>query len=284
MGCVYRPQSRYRRRSVMRRWTTPLLLASALYGLPCGVAAFVLTSPHLASAQDAPPAQATEHPMDDPRVASVRPRLLAAAARAEAEGLPPAWIESKVREGLAKHVAAERIAAAVEQLAGRMHDAAAIARAMPMSGRTAVARAVLDALAVGARAEGLGQLVREVARGNRSAATDAHRALSAVAELGERGFDAELATRASIAAWRNGGRDGLRSLVELARRIPRSEARARGDELAREAAAPHANAGRENGHDSADRPTVERGGPPRDDSFTQGASRGRGRALGHTAD
>jgi len=34
VGGMYRPRARYRRRTVMRRCTTTLLLATALYGLP----------------------------------------------------------------------------------------------------------------------------------------------------------------------------------------------------------------------------------------------------------
>lgn len=268
---LYRPTPRYRRSLVTRLWTTTLLLRTLLAGVA------VVGAVPAASAQD----RSRDQAVADARVESVRPRLVAAVARARADGLPAAWIEEKVREGLAKHVPPARIAAAVEQLAGRMHEAATLAHSVPIRERTELARAVLDALTAGARGTELAELVREVGPGNHGNTVDALQALRAVAELGERGFDAELATRSTLTAWRNGGRDGLRAVVELARRIPRGEAHARGDELAREAASPRERGlGRGNGsRDSVDRQRpAEHGGPPRDDSLTQGASRGRGHA------
>lgn len=275
---MYRRGSRYRKQPRMR--STPTLLRNAILARFAG-ALIALGVASSAVAQDVP----RDRPIDDARVASVRDRLTAAATRAEDEGLPRAWIEAKVREGLAKHVPPARIAAAVEQLAGRMREAATIARTVPVAGRTEVARAVLDALAIGARSEALGQLVREVAQRNGSAASDAQRALAAIAELGERGFEPALATQSALTAWHRGGRDALRTLVAVARNIPRAEARARGAELTRAA---ESSPGRSEprGRSEADgrgRPS-DRGGPPHDDSFTQGASRGRGRALGRVDD
>lgn len=266
---------------------TPTLPRNAILARLAGVliALGVATS---AAAQDAPlddARVAQDAPLDDARVASVRDRLAAAAARAEEEGLPRAWVEAKVREGLAKHVPPARIAAAVEQLAGRMREAATIARSVPVTGRTEVARAVLDALAIGARGDALGLLVREVAQRNGSATLDSQRALAAIAELGERGFEPALATQSAVMAWRRGGRDALRSLVAVARNIPRAEARARGAELTRaaESSPGRSEARGRSEAESRGRPT-DRGGPPHDDSFTQGASRGRGRALGRVDD
>lgn len=267
----------------MRHSTTTLLLAIAVRGATVLLAASALEASATASAQDAPTAGTTGQPLLDTRLASVRARLLAAAQRASADGLPRQWIEAKVLEGLAKHVQPERIAAAAELLADRMHLATTLARTTPAAGRTEVARAALEALAVGARGEALALLVTEVAHDSRNASVDARTALRTVAELGERGFDAALATQSARTAWRNGRGEGLHALLEVARRIPRSEARARGDELTREAAAPHArNTERTRERNDAingERP-AEHGGPPRDDSFTNGASHGR--ALGRT--
>jgi len=263
-----------------RRPSTLPLTALLLFGAVCA-ATVALSDVGSAAAQDAP--------LDDARVASVRERLVGAADRAEAEGLPRAWIDAKVREGLAKRVPAARIAAAVEQLASRMHDAATVARNVPARGRTEVARAVLDALAVGAQLEPLTELVREVARRSDSTSVDVQHAVSAVAELGERGFEPGLATRSTLAAWRDGGRDALRSLVALARTIPREDARARGAELTRAAESARGEQrdrseqrGRSEDRDHG-RP-IDRGGPPHDDAFNQGAARGRGRALGRAGD
>ena len=142
---------------------------------------------------------------------------------------------------------------------------------------------MLEALAAGARVELLAALVAEVAHDDANASEDSRAALRVVAELGERGFAADLATETTRAAWRNGGREGLRELLEAARHIPRGEASASGDALQRAANAPRTRgAQREQAHGDAterDRPSAH-GGPPRDDSFTQGASHGR--ALGHT--
>ena len=280
---LYRRPSRYRRRAVLRPWMTPLMLAMAVYGCAGALASTALGSAGSAAAQDSADGERGAQPLADARLAPVRARLLAASARARADGVPAEWLDAKVREGLAKHVPAARIAAAVEQLAERIHEATTIARTTPVSGRTEVARAVLDALAAGARVEPLAALVGEVARDDANASEDSRAALRVVAELGERGFAADLATESTRAAWRNGGREGLRALLEAARHIPRSEASASGDALQRAANAPRPRgAQREQAHGDAterDRPS-EHAGPPRDDSFTHGASHGR--ALGHT--
>lgn len=263
------------------------MFATAVYGCAGLAASAALGWSASGAAQDAPRrvvhGELGAQPLADARLAPVRARLLAAAARASADGAPAEWLDEKVREGLAKHVPAARIAGAVEQLAARIHEATTIARTTPASGRTEVARAVLDALAVGARVELLAELVGEIARSDANASEESRAALRVVAELGERGFAADLATESTRAAWRNGGREGLRALLEAARHIPRTEVSASGDALLRAANGPRPHgAQRERAHGDAterERPS-EHGGPPRDDSFTQGASHGR--ALGHT--
>lgn len=61
--------------------------------------------------------------LDDQRLERVRPQLEASLAAAEDKHLPTALLVSKVREGLAKRVPPEAIAAAVEDLSRRLETA-----------------------------------------------------------------------------------------------------------------------------------------------------------------
>ncbi|HEY8427271.1 MAG TPA: hypothetical protein VIL20_02815 [Sandaracinaceae bacterium] len=175
--------------------------------------------------------------LEDARLAPVRTRLERALAAARSEGLPSEWLLDKIAEGLSKRVPAPRIAAAVDALLVRIRAADAMVREVPGARgeeRRRLVRAAVDALAAGAPPEGLGALVREVARGDRSGGPARVReALTTVAELAERDFGGEAAVSATRDAWRNGRAEGMRALLAGARRIGPSSAPGRDEALRR---------------------------------------------------
>jgi len=216
----------------------------------------------------------------DARVAPARGRIEAAVSAARGEGLPQSWLLDKVREGIAKHVAADRIAAAVDGLLGRMRVANTLTRFMPhqpaQARRDAVLRAIVDALAAGAPAGELGEIVRVAARGDSAnAAQNIVRSMGAVAELGERGFAGAVAAQATKIAFEREGVAGLSALVQEARRLSRIDPSTR-DGLLRDAAR---SIGTDRAEQNRFERRIDRRGPPHDDSFGHGRGRGlRGRS------
>ncbi len=211
------------------------------------------------------PAIARAQSLDDPRLAPVRDRLERAVSAARAEGLPSEWLLDKVAEGLSKHVPPPRIAAAVDTLLGRIRTADAMIAPAHARGaeRRRLVRAAVDALAAGAPEHALGQLVREAAHGDRvGAPMRVHEALTTVAELAEREFGGQAAVDATLGAWQRGRTEGLRALLQGARRIGRGASR-RDDALRR--------LGREVG---PNRPGIDPGRGGRD--HHPDVSRGRG--------
>ncbi len=161
--------------------------------------------------------------LSDARLAPVHDRLAQSVDAAQREGLPSEWLLEKVAEGLSKHVSAPRIAAAVDTLLTRIRSADTLVRAVPGARgeeRRRLLRAAVDALAAGAPHDGLGRLLREVVRRDRSdAPRRAHDALTTVAELAERHFGGRAAVEATTDAYRQGRRAGLNDLLRRARQI-----------------------------------------------------------------
>lgn len=213
----------------------------------------------------------------DARLAPVKPRLEAALAAAKGGGLPPEWLADKVNEGLAKHVDATRIAAAVEQLLERMRVGARTLRGISpraAPGRDkALLRAIVDALAVGAPEPALAGLGRAIADSGGGPGS-AQRGVATVAELGERGFDGAAAVEAVRLAFEHGGPSAWTALLARADAIPSGAPQARSDALRavaeRLGLEPGAH-GIQRADDRTRRPSTPPG-PPHDTSF----SRGRG--------
>ena len=228
-------------------------------------------------------AHAQTAPVDDPRLASVRDRLVAAVRAADGAGLPSDWIVLKIREGLAKRAHPERIALAAELVLSRMRDAQPIGRLMPATSRQddrrAILRALLDALAAGAPPGELGSLVRAIVAADPAhAQRDVLRGLAVLTELSERGFGGAAATRATRVAHGRGGSGAWSGLLRSAVGISGGSSAERGQRLEQSARA----LGRDGDHgerggasDGASHP-ADRGGPPHDDAFDQGRGRGSG--------
>jgi len=213
-----------------------------------------------------------ESPMADTRLSDIRPALERIQAQAEAQGLPTAWLQDKVAEGLAKHAEPARIAQAVAALFERMQLANRMEQELRLRGadptRTLL-RSFVDALSAGAESAPLAQFAREVADATHS--RDAvRRAALTVAELEEHAIEPALALSMSTAAFRRSGVPGLNALRSAARRTPPGELQAA---LRRVTAGERAH-GPGPGHENE---SAHPGGPPHDDSFGQSHGRGLGR-------
>jgi len=213
-----------------------------------------------------------ESPMADTRLSDVRPALEHTQAEAEAQGLPTAWLQDKVAEGLAKHAPPVRIAQAVAALFERMQVANRMEQELHLRGadptRTLL-RAFVDALSAGAESTPLAQLARDVADATHS--RDAvRRAALTVAELEEHAIEPAIALSMSAAAFRRAGVAGLNALRSTARRTAPGELQSA---LRRVTSGDRAHQpGPERENDSA-----HPGGPPHDNSFGQSHGRGLGR-------
>lgn len=125
----------------------------------------------------------------DARLAPVRPALERQLARARAAGLPTDVVVAKVREGLAKNVAPDRIGAAVERLVGGLDQARAFAldaTKRPPSGSLIAALAKAHLAGVDLATSAI--VLRDV----KDDATAAH-AVSVLTDLASRGYPSERA-------------------------------------------------------------------------------------------
>jgi hypothetical protein len=126
----------------------------------------------------------------DPRLEQVRPQLEEVVNRTTAAGVPAELVISKVREGLAKGVPAERIAAAAARLAENLQTARAfVNERRPGSPPAAeLVRALAEARMAGVDMTGVDPLVR----GGRPAPETA-RAVEVLTDLSLRGYPASRA-------------------------------------------------------------------------------------------
>lgn len=160
----------------------------------------------------------------DARLAAIRDRLQSALDRADAKGLPSAWLLDKVAEGLAKRVPPPRIVPAVETLLARVEAADRVLVAIEQRSARAVGargptlRAATEALAVGAPEQALTGLGRAIAAAG-GEAEEVRAGFAHVAELGERGFDGSAAVDAVHVAFERGGPAAWPALLSRAERI-----------------------------------------------------------------
>jgi hypothetical protein len=120
----------------------------------------------------------------DPRLEPVRPQLEQVVQRMTASGLPAEVVVSKVREGLAKGVPADRIAAAAGRLAENLQTARTfLAERRPGAAPAELVRALAEARLAGVELAAADPVVR----GGRPAPETA-RAIEVITDLSLRGY------------------------------------------------------------------------------------------------
>jgi hypothetical protein len=161
-----------------------LVLSLETVSSPAAAAAAPV-APVLVAAADAPP---NALPADG-RLAAVKPALERQLARARAAGLPTDVVVAKVREGLAKNVAPDRIQSAVERLVTGLEEARAFAA--ERTGR-APSHALVAALAK-ARLGGVDLAASSLVLKDVKDDATAARAVSVLTDLASRGYPTERA-------------------------------------------------------------------------------------------
>ncbi|MCA9577646.1 MAG: hypothetical protein KC668_19565 [Myxococcales bacterium] len=190
-----------------------------------------------------------------------------------AEGLAPAMIDEKAAEGLSKHIPPALILRACQQVAVRLRAARGTLEALELPVDDALLRALVDAQSVGATADALtnlGRQVRAPLRRERMRSTLV--AVAAVAELGEREFLVEDALAAVGEALRHGGASAVRDLLASARTL-RGSPSARGQSLRAQASHGRPESPGRSGSSHGN-------GPPHDVGYGQGRGRGLGMSMG----
>jgi hypothetical protein len=130
---------------------------------------------------------------DDPRLATTRAQLQTIVDAAAEAQLPPTLLVDKIREGLAKGVAPERIVVAVRSLGAALATARAEAVPHFATPPAAMLKAIVDAHALGAKPAEVDSLLKvSVPRG----AAPATRAIEVLADLAQRQYPPALAARA----------------------------------------------------------------------------------------
>jgi hypothetical protein len=161
--------------------------------------------------------------LEDPRLEAVRARIGASLEAAARDGLPVEPLEGKVREGLAKGVPPQRIAAAVSSLLGHLRTADGLVRPVRPHARVArpeLVRLTAEALVAGADATELGALVQTLTRADAAGAAVLVRdGMVVVAELVERGVDGTVAAEGARVAFHRHGVRGWRALVRAVRAL-----------------------------------------------------------------
>jgi len=126
---------------------------------------------------------------DDPRLGPVRASLQRTIDQARRDGLPSELMVSKVREGLAKGVAPEAIAAAIDRLAGSLAAADRFLKAHRRTpARPELLRAVAEAQAAGVDLEAASALTA-----SSGGDTVLVRAIEVLTELARRGYPGQRA-------------------------------------------------------------------------------------------
>lgn len=249
---------------------TTLWLALAIAALPVAVQA----QPASAGVTDR--SSVLEHPS----LSAERARLSALIDESHQAGLPDALLIEKVREGLAKRVPAARIVQAVTLLHDRMQVAARLLGQAPRSAAAERQRAVVglvDALNAGLTESDLASVIAQLGTAARDPKVVAEVAVT-LAELAERGFARASVVRATQLAWQRGGVRAMSSVIAAAATIgPQVSARdAALEQSATQLAGPpglsHAPGQTSN--------AAREPGPPHDDAFNKGQSRGRGNGKG----
>jgi hypothetical protein len=160
-------------------------------------------------------------PTEDERLDPVRASLEASLRAAEKEGLPSDMLLHKVREGLAKQVPPQRIAAAVQGLLGTLRTADRLLAPVPphpQVSRPELVRLTAEALVAGASAGQLEQLVGAIVRSDRGQAAPLVRdGIGVVAELVERGVDGQVAAEGARTAFQRHGARGWRAVLRAVR-------------------------------------------------------------------
>lgn len=128
----------------------------------------------------------------DPRLAPVRAQVDQTVSRAEQAGLPSEIIVSKVREGLAKGIDPQRIAAAAERLADNLSEARSFVSERRRGGSPApeLVRAVAEARMAGIAPGANDAIVREGRSPGESA-----RAVEVLTDLSLRGYPVDRAAQ-----------------------------------------------------------------------------------------
>ena len=129
-------------------------------------------------------ATAETTPVNDPKLAPVRPAIEAAIDQTTTAGLPPALVASKLREGLAKGASPEAIRTAVERLAANLTAAAGfVAARRPGAPPLPLVRALAEA-----RGRGVDLAATEPMIGVGVTLEHGARAIEVLTDLAARGY------------------------------------------------------------------------------------------------
>lgn len=217
----------------------------------------------------------------EPVLSNERARLQSMVDGARASGLPAEILIEKVREGVAKRVPAARITQAVTLLYERMQVAdrllALAPRAASVERRNAV-RSLVDALNAGLTETDLSNVIANLGAAARDPKVVAEVAVT-MAELSERGFARASVVRATTVAWQRGGVRAMPSVIAAAASIG-PQVSARDAALEQTVTQLHLPPGLSHAPGQPQGSTVREPGPPHDDAFNKGQSRGRGNGKG----
>lgn len=219
--------------------------------------------------------------LQDPTLTIERAALTTLIASARDAGLPVELLVEKLREGLAKRVPAARITQAVALLHQRMQVADRLLRQVPRAPtnerRTAL-YALVDALNAGLTEADLTTVIARLGSEAREPLVVAEVAVT-MAELAERGFTRTSVVRVIAVAWEQGGVRAMSSVIVVAAGIG-TQVAARDAALEQSVTELHTSPGLGRAPGQPGTSAAREPGPPHDDAFEKGQTRGRGNGKG----